>query len=117
MIHGTKGSFIKYGEDVQEAKLRAGASPDTPGFGEEPEDTYGLLHTEDNGAAIKEKYRSLPGDYGKYYCNLYDTIVNKVPLKERPEHGYNTIRLIQQAFESNEKRCTVDCSGYYNIPY
>jgi predicted dehydrogenase len=117
MLHGTNGSFIKYGEDIQEAKLRAGESPVVPGFGEESEDIFGLLHTVHNEVLIKEKYRSLPGDYGNYYRNLYETIVNNAPLTERPEHGYNTIRLIQQAFESNEKRCTIACTGYFNIAY
>jgi scyllo-inositol 2-dehydrogenase (NADP+) len=117
MIHGTKGSFIKYGEDVQEAKLRAGQSPDVAAFGEEPADIYGLLHTEHEGKIIKEKYRSLPGDYAGYYRNIYNTIRNNAPLREKPEHGFNTIRLIMQAMESNEKRCTVECSGYYDVGY
>jgi predicted dehydrogenase len=117
MIHGNKGSFIKYGEDVQEAKLRAGALPVTEDWGYEPEEFFGLVHTEKDGKIIKEKYPSLRGDYGKYYINLYNTIVNGAPLKERPEHGYNTIRLIELAFESNEKHCTIECSGFMNVGY
>jgi predicted dehydrogenase len=112
MIHGDKGSFIKYGEDVQEAKLRAGQSPAEHDFGSEPESIYGMLHTEKDGKIIREVYPSLPGDYGKFYKNLYQTIVNKAPLLEKPEHGYNTIRLIQQAFESSDKRRTIECSAY-----
>jgi hypothetical protein len=71
-----------------------------------------MLHTEKDGKIIREAYPSLPGDYGKFYKNLYQTIVNKAPLLEKPEHGYNTIRLIQQAFESSDKRRTIECSAY-----
>jgi scyllo-inositol 2-dehydrogenase (NADP+) len=117
MIHGTKGSFIKYGEDVQEAKLRAGELPLAPDWGLEPEDFHGLLHTETNGKIIRQKYPSLKGDYRQYYRNLYETIVNKAPVKEKPEHGYNTIRLIELAFESHRRKCTVPCNGFMEIDY
>ena len=111
MIHGDKGSFIKYGEDVQEAKLRLGELPTTADWGQEPENIFGLLHTEENGMILKTNYPSLAGNYGQYYTNLYNTIVNKEPLKEKPEHGYNNIRIIELAFESSKSKCTVDCTG------
>lgn len=117
MIHGTEGSYIKYGEDVQEAKLKSGELPTQVNWGMEPENIFGLLHTNKDGMLIKQPYPSLPGNYGLYYTNLYNTIVNGHPLKERPEHGYNTIRLIELAFESSERRCTVDCTGLMDVPY
>src|SRR4051794_27415250 len=47
MIHGTKGSFIKYGEDPQEVFLRAGKLPtEVESWGCEPREIFGLLHTE-----------------------------------------------------------------------
>ncbi|RYY19708.1 MAG: oxidoreductase [Chitinophagaceae bacterium] len=107
MIHGTKGSFIKYGEDVQEAKLRAGELPVGDDWGAEPESIYGMLHTEINGRIIKEKYPSHKGNYGDYYRNIYETLVHKKPLSETPEHGYNTIRIIEAAFESNKLKRTI----------
>jgi predicted dehydrogenase len=107
MIHGTKGSFIKYGEDVQEAKLRAGEVPIGNDWGSEPPEIYGMLHTEKNGMIIKEVYPSLKGNYGDYYRSIYETLVNGAPVSETPEHGYNTIRIIEKALESSQKKCTV----------
>src|SRR5688572_4044749 len=107
MIHGTKGSFIKYGEDVQETKLRAGKLPVGDDWGAEPESIYGLLHTEIDGKLVREKYPSHKGHYGEYYNSIYQTMVNGKPLSETPEHGYNTIRIIEAAFESNKKKCTI----------
>ncbi len=117
MIHGTKGSFIKYGEDPQEALLRLGVLPNTKDWGKEPEENYGLLHTEINGQIIREKYPSLTGNYGGFYTDLYDTIVNGKPLRVKPEHGYNTVKLIELATESNQKNGTVVCRDLIDAPY
>lgn len=117
LVHGTTGSFIKYGEDTQEAKLRAGESPVGENWGKEPENWFGLLHTEIDGRVIKEKYPSHPGNYGLYYKNLYETIRNNSPLQEKPEHGYNTIRLIELAFESHHLQRTIPCKDLINTTY
>ncbi len=111
MINGTLGSFIKYGEDPQEALLKEGMLPTSPDWGEEPEEQWGLLHTSIDGKIIKEKYPSLKGNFGYYYQNLYKAIAEGQPLQERPEHGFNVIRMIELAMESNRKKCTVECSG------
>ena len=117
MIHGTNGSFIKYGEEPQEALLKAGALPDAPHWGEEPEEQWGLLHSEINGTIRKEKYPSLPGSFGMYYRHLYDTLTSNAPLREKAEHGYNGIRMIELAIESNKKKCTIPCDGLLQVAY
>jgi scyllo-inositol 2-dehydrogenase (NADP+) len=117
MIHGTIGSFIKYGEDPQEALLRAGALPTGEAWGKEPEAIHGLLHTEMNGDLVRQQYPSRAGDFGLYYKNLYETIIHHAPLKEKPEHGYNTVRLIELAIESSSRQCTIPCSGLLNVQY
>ncbi|MBS1915419.1 MAG: Gfo/Idh/MocA family oxidoreductase [Bacteroidetes bacterium] len=117
MIHGTNGSFIKFGEEPQEALLKEGVLPTAPHWGEEPKEQWGLLHTEIDGKIIKEKYPSLAGSFGMYYNNLYETLVNGAELKEKPEHGFNTIRMVELAMESNQKKCTVDCTGFIQSHY
>jgi len=117
MIHGTIGSFIKSGEDPQEAKLRAGESPVQPHWGEEDPENYGLLHTEVDGKIIRERYPSLAGNFGLYYANLHQTITADAPLLEKPEHGFNTIQMIELALLSSKKRCEVECHGLMNVGY
>jgi predicted dehydrogenase len=117
MIHGRDGSFIKSGEDPQEALLRKGVLPTAADWGMESEDIYGLLHTDYKGKLIKEKYPSLPGNYGGYYKDLYNTISKGEPLKVKPEHGFNVIRLIELATESSEKKSSVKCTGLINTSY
>jgi len=117
LIHGTRGSFVKSGEDPQEALLRAGVLPVGEEWGKEKEEIYGILHTEINGKPVRERYPSHKGDYAAYYKNLYETIVNDKPLRERIEHGFNTIRLIELAFESHHKKCTLPCTGLLPVDY
>ncbi|MBO9203970.1 MULTISPECIES: oxidoreductase [Niastella] len=117
LIHGTKGSFVKSGEDPQEALLRAGELPVGENWGKEKEEFYGTLHTEIKGQLIRGPFPSFRGDYAAYYYNLYESLVNGRPVQERIEHGYNTIRLIELAFESHQKQCTIPCTGLLAVDY
>jgi len=117
MIHGTKGSYIKNGEDPQEELLKAGILPDISHWGEESPENWGLMHTEINGELIREKYPSIAGNFGCYYKNLFETIRHGAYLKEKPEHGFNTIRMVELATESNQKKCRVECTGFIQSNY
>lgn len=118
MIHGVNGSFLKSGEDPQEVFLRAGKLPtEVPNWGCEDASMYGLLHTEFDGRIIREKYPTLKGDYGYYYQNIYKTIRERMALRERPEHGYNTIKLIELAMQSSDKKATIACEGLIDCGY
>lgn len=103
LIHGDKGSFVKPGDDPQEALLRQGVMPDTPNWGAEPESSWGILHTENPNGIIREKIPSEKGNFGQYYNNLYETIINGAGLKEKPEDGYRTIKIIELAIQSYQK--------------
>ena len=111
MIHGTKGSFIKTGEDPQEELLKSGMLPTDKDWGREDPAFYGLIHTEKDGKIIKETYPSIQGGYGQFYQNLHNTIRNGAPLNEKPEDGYNVIVLIELAFESSIQKKTLPVTG------
>ena len=110
MIHGTKGSYIKSGEDPQEEMLKAGIKPTGADWGMEDASIHGLIHTELDGEVIRRPYPSLQASYGDYYKNLYNTIKNGAPLKETPLDGYHVIRLIELAFQSSKEKRTITCS-------
>jgi predicted dehydrogenase len=111
MIQGTKGSFLKSGEDPQEVRLKAGDLPVGEDWGREPVSSDGILHSEIDGTVIRRTVPTEAGNFGLYYTNLYDTLVNGAPLQEKPEHGYNTIRMIQLAFDSSSEKKTLPVSG------
>jgi predicted dehydrogenase len=112
-LHGTKGSYIKHGEDSQEDRLKAGELPVGDNWCHEPDEYAGMLHTEAEGKIIRERYKSLKGDFGDYYRNLHKTIREGAPLKETPQQGHNVIRMIELAFESSERQAWLEVSGLY----
>lgn len=110
-LHGTRGSFLKYGEDPQEDRLKAGELPIGDDWCREDEASHGLLHTELEGEIVRRKWPSKKGDFRLYYRNLHRAIRHGEPLRETPQHGHNVVRMIELAFESSEKRAWVDVEG------
>lgn len=107
-IHGTKGSFIKYGLDVQEENLDKGAIPNTPDWGSEPESIWGTLKAECNGIEINSVIKSEQGDYRDYFINLRDAIWGKGDLAVTAEEGANVMRIIELAILSDKEKRTVE---------
>lgn len=107
VLHGTEGSFVKYGLDRQEADLNAGLIPTAPHWGEEDESIWGLLHLEKEGIAYREKYPSLPGHYAGFYENIYRHIRLREPLETGASEVLDVIRIIEAAYESAGRRCVV----------
>lgn len=106
ILHGTEGSFVKYGMDVQEENLKASRFPaNTPNWGVEPENLWGSLNTTVHGLHYKGKLTSEPGDYTGLYQNVYKAILGQEELVVKPEQARNTIRIIELAMQSSaEKR-------------
>jgi scyllo-inositol 2-dehydrogenase (NADP+) len=116
-VHGTLGSYLKYGDDPQEELLKKGILPTAADWGLEPEGQHGILHTVIDGEVVRKTIPTQAGNYGDFYNNLYKTIANGAPLSEKAEHGYNTIRLIELAIESSNKKCTLPCTELLEAPY
>lgn len=101
MLFGDRGSFIKYGEDVQEDALKAGYAPYMlPSWGIEPEEIYGTINTTVNGLDIKGRVTSEKGDYRDYYRNIYRAVRNKEEVLVKPVEARNVIRLLELANDS-----------------
>ena len=114
ILLGDKGSFVKYGLDVQEAALKAGLTPHTKSdWGIEPETVWGNLYTEINDVKFSAKIQSEVGDYRGYYANVYAAINNNAALDVTAEHARNIIRVIELAIQSNNERRTIDCAGEF----
>ncbi len=70
--HGTGGSFVKHGLDTQEAALKAGVAPGSPGWGHDP--LAGTLTRAGDGGETATPVDGLPGDYRGYYAALREAI-------------------------------------------
>jgi scyllo-inositol 2-dehydrogenase (NADP+) len=97
-LHGTEGSFVKFGLDPQEEALKGGATFETPGFGHESEAEWGKLYLEN---AEPQSIETEAGDYRGIYANVRDALLGKTKLAVTPEQGWRTTRLIELARESS----------------
>jgi scyllo-inositol 2-dehydrogenase (NADP+) len=107
LLHGTDGSFLKWGIDPQEEAMKAGRQPGSPGWGEEPEEFWGILNTDLNGKHYRSKYETLPGNYLAYYDDIYDSITNHHEPSVTAEQGRDVIRVIEAAKKSSLSRSEV----------
>jgi len=105
ILHGTEGSYVKYGLDRQEEDLKSGMMPDTAGWGEEPEESWGLLHVQKDGGFIREKYPSLAGNYGAFYENIKDHLRNNAPLLTNAKDLPGVIKIIESISKNGLGPC------------
>jgi scyllo-inositol 2-dehydrogenase (NADP+) len=108
LIHGTKGSFVKYGMDPQEARLRGGNCPQGldwgADWGVEPEELWGTLSLVGEPS---RKIKTERGDYRGFYSNVRDAIEKKAPLEVTPQQALRTMRAVILAHKSSRERRTV----------
>ncbi|MEA3252855.1 MAG: oxidoreductase [Pseudomonadota bacterium] len=104
-IHGTAGSYVKYGLDPQEECLKAGETP-APQWGEDPRNgTLTLRDGEGEGAPlISREQPTRPGDYLAYYAAIRDALrgqaSNPVPLDE----ALAVMQLIEAGLDSSRQQ-------------
>lgn len=99
-IHGSKASFIKYGEDPQERTLLEGLRPGMSGWGMEHPSEYGELITSDGDiAAIPSEI----GAYEQFYERMYQAIIGAGPVPVLAEQSLDVIRVIQLAERSSKE--------------
>jgi len=106
-LHGTEGSFVKFGTDPQEADLQSGKSPADSDWGVDKEECWGILNTEINGLHFRGRVETIPGCFQEFYNNIYEILTTKQEALVKPEESLNGIRIIKAAYESSLKKCTV----------
>ena len=108
LIHGTQGSFVKYGMDPQEEILRSPACRDNdlwgPDWGEEPEANWGTLSLVSGQV---RKVKTERGDYRGFYANVRDAIERRAALDVTPDQALRTMRALLLAHKSSREGRTV----------
>ena len=102
-VHGTNGSFVKYGLDPQEAALKAGRTPDESNWDAEPPEMHGTLTTPEGSRMIP----TIPSSFTHYYENIRDAILGKAQLAVIPAQALNVMRGLELAVVSSRKRCVL----------
>jgi predicted dehydrogenase len=107
ILHGTEGSFFKWGIDPQEGDLKSGKYPSEVGWGKEPQKQWGKLNTEWNGLHFSGRIETIAGNYLAYYNNIFEAIRNGAGLIVPPQQSLDVMRIIEAAIESNRTGNTV----------
>lgn len=101
LLLGKKGSYQKFGLDVQEAAFKAGKRPEGEDWGVEPVDKYGMLYLEDETKPFPTK----PGDYRLFYENIASAIHEGDDLLVKVSEASSILKVIEASFlSSKEKR-------------
>ncbi len=111
LLHGTGGSFRKYGLDPQEPALIAGGKVPRLGSAEvwlgEDQSLWGTLAIapvpDDPAKVEKSLVETEPGDYRLYYANVRDAINGAAELEVSAEAGFETIRALELARNSSRE--------------
>lgn len=104
-IFGQKGSFLKYGADVQEEALLNGKLPkDHEDWGKEPKELWGKLNTEEDEKLIESER----GDYRNFYQNICNAITGQENLEVTPKQASEVIKVIELAKRSNAGKCRLE---------
>ena len=100
IVHGTTGSFVKYGMDPQEAALKEGRTPDEPDWDTEPAELYGTLVTPDATRTVP----TLRSSFARYYENVRDAILGTAELAVTPAWSLDVMRGLELAAASSRAR-------------
>ena len=104
VLHGTAGSFVKYGLDPQEQALKEGNMPGSTSWGYEPRELWGKINTSLGNLHIEGVIETDLGNYLAYYDNILAVIREGKDLIVKPEQSRDGIRLIELCEESNKLR-------------
>lgn len=100
ILQGRKGSFFKHRGDIQEDRLKAGATPNLQAWGTESLELEGLLHTEIDGEVVRKNISTLQGNYYDFYEGVYQSVTNGKPEVVSAQDGVNAMRVIEAAQQS-----------------
>lgn len=106
-VLGSTSGFVKYGMDVQEERLRAGMTPDSPGFGDDEEDRWGALGAEGE----REIVRTEPGAYLDFYRGVAAALREGAPPPVDPGSAVGVLAVIEAARRSATERTVVHLDG------
>ena len=101
ILYGKKGCFVKETKDRQEEHLKMFYMPTNKDFGVDSFNHYGTLtYIDDEGIIHEEKVKSVKGDYGRVYDDLYEAIVNNKNKTITDEQTLLQLRILEEGIKS-----------------
>ncbi|THH09930.1 hypothetical protein EW146_g8533 [Bondarzewia mesenterica] len=116
LVRGTKGTYTKFGVDVQEGQLKV--IPTAEGvhaaeYGREPEAIWGTLHNLAADGTVKQSVwpSSEPGSYVGLFRNLAAAIREGAEQAVKVEESALVIEIIELAKKSSKEGRTIEVSA------
>jgi predicted dehydrogenase len=107
VLHGTKGSFVKYGIDPQEDQLKGGMLPTDATYGVDIPEMYGTLVLDEKGNTTREIVETLRGDYRLYFDAVAQSIRQQIAPPISPVENLLVIKILEAAYQSNDENRVV----------
>ncbi|MDN6179835.1 MAG: oxidoreductase [Halomonas subglaciescola] len=98
-VHGTRGSYVTYGLDPQEAWLRQGRAP-TPYWGLDPS-PGGLRLDEGKNTLVDRAVTAIPGDYCAFYAGIAAALQKGTPSPVTPSEAIEVMLLLEKGLDSD----------------
>ncbi|KVP70758.1 oxidoreductase [Burkholderia ubonensis] len=100
-LHGTRGSYQKFGLDTQEDQLKAGLTPDDVEFG--GGNPPGVLRVLDGDVETERPVPTLDGQYAEFYRALAASIREGAPFPVSPQDAVDVMTIIELAAQSEHE--------------
>jgi len=101
-VHGTKGSFVRNGLDLQEDQLKAGVDPRDGAFGLDPSS---VAFTAASGDSLLTSAPALDrGDYRAFYAGVHDALQGRGEGPVALSEAIDVVRVLRLGLVSSAQR-------------
>jgi predicted dehydrogenase len=97
-VHGTRGSYVKFGLDTQEDQLKAGLRPGQAGFG--GGNAAGTIRAQEGERLVESQVPTREGEYAAFYRAVAQAVKNGDPFPVTPQDAVDVMTIIELAHES-----------------
>ncbi|SLM63105.1 MULTISPECIES: oxidoreductase [Dickeya] len=102
-VHGTQGSYVKFGLDPQEARLKSGEKPqDHRDWGLDSSDGVLTLHHE--GELAQQTVPTIPGHYQSYYAGIREALLGRAENPVPVAQAISVMELIELGVTSHVQK-------------
>lgn len=105
ILHGTRGSFVKFGLDPQEERLKNGERLPQEDWGYDMRD--GVVTRVEGEERVEETLLTIPGNYPAYYAAIRDALNGTGDNPVQASQAIQIMELIELGIESAKHRATL----------